>query len=126
MTFEKRQDELWIPDNEDGSGWAAVDWTSVARGRKYFYCHAEPDDEARQLRPAWYRIVTRLDTPLLHAPHENSYYVTADELSDFLAEIVLAGGNEELWRIEPIAQPPADAISPGDARRRESDLSSEF
>jgi hypothetical protein len=107
---EKKSDELWIPDNPDGSGWAAVDWTSVARGRKYYYRHAEPDAEARKLRPPWYRVVTRLDTPLLHAPHENSYYVTADELSDFLAEVILAGGNELLWRIEPIAEPPAEAI----------------
>ena len=40
MTIEKSQEELWIPDNPDGSGWASVDWTSVARGRKYFYRHA--------------------------------------------------------------------------------------
>ena len=109
MTTEKRQDELWVPDNPDGSGWAAVDWTSVARGRKYFYRHAEPDAEARMLRPQWYRVVTRLDTPLLHAPHENSYYVTADELADFLAEVILAGGNEGLWQIEAVREPPAES-----------------
>lgn len=109
MRPEKSQDELWVPDNDDGSGWALVDWTSVARGRKYFYRHAEPDAEARLLRPAWYQVVTRLDTPLLHAPHENSYFVTADELADFLAEIVLAGGNEHLWRIEPVDAPPPEA-----------------
>lgn len=112
MTIEKPQHELWVPDNEDGSGWAEVDWTSVARGRKYFYRHAEPDAEARQLRPPWYRVVTRLDTPLVHAPHENSYYVSADEVADFLAELILAGGNEVLWRIEPIAAPPPEAGAP--------------
>ena len=113
MTVEKGQDELWIPDNEDGSGWAAVDWTSVARGRKYYYRHAEPDAEARRLRPFWYRVVTRLDTPLVHAPHENSYYVTGEELADFLAEVILAGGNEVLWSVEPIHAPPVEA-APGE------------
>ena len=115
MTAEKSQDELWVPDNPDGSGWAPVDWTSVARGRKYYYRHAEPDAEARRLRPPWYRVVTRLDTPLLHAPHENSYYVTADELADFLAELILAGGNEGLWRVDPVDEPPAEsnALIPG-------------
>lgn len=112
MTEPKPQAELWIPDNEDGSGWALVDWASIARGRKYFYRHAEPDTEARALRPAWYRVVTRLDTPLLHAPHENSYYVSSDELADFLAEITLAGGNEVLWQIEPIDTPPPESGSP--------------
>jgi len=109
VTEAKPQHELWIPDNDDGSGWALVDWTSVARGRKYFYRHAEPDAEARSLRPTWYQVITRLDTPLLHAPHENSYFVSADELADFLAEIVLAGGNEQLWRIEPVDAPPPEA-----------------
>lgn len=111
MTMGKSRDELWIPDNPDGSGWAIVDWTSVARGRKYFYRHAESDADARRLRPFWYRVVTRIDTPLVHAPHENSYYVTADELSDFLAEVILAGGNEVLWQIEPIEEPPVESGS---------------
>lgn len=105
----KYQDQLWVPDNPDGSGWALVDWTSVARGRRYHYRHAEPDAEARTLRPPWYRVVTRLDTPGLHAPHENSYFVRAGELSDFLAEVVLAGGNEVLWRIEPVESPPPES-----------------
>jgi hypothetical protein len=109
MMHEKSQDELWVPDNPDGSGWASIDWTGVVRGRKYFYRHAEPDAEARALRPAWYRVVTRLDTPLLHAPHENSYYVSADEIADFLAEVILAGGNEVLWRIDPIDSPPPES-----------------
>lgn len=106
----KPQDELWIPDNPDGSGWALVDWASVARGRRYSYRHAEPDADARALRPPWYRVVTRLDTPDLHAPHENSYYVTPDELADFLAEVILTGGNEQLWRIEPVSEPPPQAL----------------
>ena len=105
----KTQDELWLPDNPDGSGWALVDWSSVARGRRYAYRHAEPDAEARRRRPPWYRVVTRLDTPELHAPHENSYFIAADELADFLAEVILAGGNEVLWRIEPIEIPPVEA-----------------
>lgn len=105
----KCQNELWVPDNPDGSGWALIDWSSVARNRRYYYRHAEPDADARTLRPPWYRVVTRLDTPDLHAPHENSYFISADELPDFLAEIILAGGNELLWSIEPIASPPAES-----------------
>jgi hypothetical protein len=105
----KSQDELWVPDNADGSGWALVDWNSVARGRRYAYRHAELEADARRLRPAWYRVVTRLDTAELHAPHENSYFVTADELADFLAEVILANGSEVFWRIEPIEAPPVEA-----------------
>ena len=114
MTEPKSQEELWVPDHGDGSGWALVDWSSVSRGRRYYYRHAEPDAEARNLRPAWYRVVTRLDTPGLHAPHENSYFVAADELADFLAEVTLSGGSELLWQIEPIESPPTEsgAIAP--------------
>jgi hypothetical protein len=99
----------WNPDNPDGSGWADVDWVSVARGSRYHYRHAEPAAEARALRPRFYRVVTRLDTPDLHCPHENSYFVTADRLADFLAEIALTGGNEELWHVEPYAEPPLES-----------------
>lgn len=109
MTGEKSQDELWVPDHADGSGWALVDWSSVTRGRRYHYRHAEPDAEARVLRPQWYRVVTRLDTPNLHAPHENSYFVSADELSDFLAEVTLSAGEEVLWSIEPVESPPSES-----------------
>ncbi|MCC6944877.1 MAG: hypothetical protein IT335_09900 [Thermomicrobiales bacterium] len=109
---EKPQAELWIPDHDDGSGWADVDWVSAARGSRYSYRHAEADAEARALRPRFYRIVTRLDTPLLHAPHENSYYVPSDRLADFLAELVLAGGDEMIWHIEPCNQPPTEANIP--------------
>ena len=106
---EKPQSELWVPDNADGSGWADVDWVSAVRGSRYAYRHAEPDSEARKLRPPFYRVVTRLDTPLLHAPHENSYFVPADALSDFLAELVMAGGDEVIWHIESCLEPPAEA-----------------
>jgi hypothetical protein len=105
----KASGDLWIPDNPDGSGWAEVDWASAARGSRYHYRHAEPDTEARRLRPSFYKVVTRLDTPLLHAPHENSYYVPSDRLADFLAELVLAGGDEMIWHVEPCEAPPAAA-----------------
>ena len=105
----KHSDERWIPDNPDGSGWAEVDWVSAVRGSRYFYRHAEPDVEARRLRPGFYRVVTRLDTPLLHAPHENSYYVPSERLADFLAELMLAGGDEVVWHVEPCEMPPAEA-----------------
>lgn len=109
----KASGELWIPDNPDGSGWADVDWVSAVRGSRYFYRHAEPDAEARKRRPAFYKVVTRLDTRLLHAPHENSYFVPADRLADFLSELALAGGEEAVWHVEPCEMPPAEAnLSP--------------
>ncbi|MGD9713216.1 MAG: hypothetical protein AB7V46_14255 [Thermomicrobiales bacterium] len=106
---ERHTDELWIPDNEDGSGWAEVDWISTARGSRYFYRHAEPVKEAVALRAPYYRVVTRLDTPLLNAPHENSYYVRAEQLADFLSEMALAGGEEFIWHIEPAETVPPEA-----------------
>lgn len=101
--------EFWIPDNADGSGWADVDWVSAARGSRYHYRHAEPAEEAMSLRPAFYRVVTRLDTPLLHAPHENSYYIRAEKLADFLNELSIAGGDEMIWHIESCDKPPAES-----------------
>lgn len=101
------EDRLWVPDNPDGSGWVAVDWVSAVRGSRYHYRHAPPHDEASSLLPPFYRVVTRLDTPLLHAPHENDYYVPASALADFLAELVMAGGDETIWHIEPVSDPPA-------------------
>jgi hypothetical protein len=103
---------LWIPDNPDGSGWADVDWTSVARGSRYHYRHGEPHAAANALRPTWYRVVTRLDTGLLHAPHENSYYVSRDALADFLAELTMAGGEEVIWHVEGCEEPPDEARLP--------------
>jgi hypothetical protein len=102
-------DRLWVPDNADGSGWAEVDWVSAVRGSRYHYRHAEPHDEALALLPPFYRVVTRLDTPDLHAPHENSYYVPRERLADFLAELALAGGAETVWHVEPFPEPPAES-----------------
>ena len=101
--------EHWVPNNPDGSGWAEVDWVSAVRGSRYHYRHAEPAQEAELLRPRWYRVVTRLDTPQLHAPHENSYYVPASSLADFLSELILSGGDETIWHIESCSEPPPDA-----------------
>ena len=106
----------WVPDNPDGSGWADVDWVSAARGSRYHYRHGEPAAGAAALRPPFYRVVTRLDTPLLHAPHENSYYVPSAALADFLAELILAGGDETIWHVEPCEAPPSEASG---GRRRE-------
>lgn len=106
-------DPLWIPDHPDGSGWATVDWSSVLRGSRHHYRHAEGDEEARELRPGWYRVVTRANTPGLHAPHENSYYPRADQLADFLAEVILAGGAETLWHVEPVTEPPLEPLLGG-------------
>lgn len=102
-------DELWIPDNPDGSGWAEVDWASAARGSRYHYRHGLPHAAAAAKLPPFYRVVTRLDTPLLHAPHENSYYVPQSQLADFLAEIALAGGVEAIWHVEPCPNPPDES-----------------
>ncbi len=102
-------DRLWIPDNPDGSGWADVDWMSTVRGSRYHYCHGASHYEAVSNLPPFYKIVTRLDSALLHAPHENSYFVPRNRLADFLAELVLAGGVEVIWHIEPCQDPPAES-----------------
>ncbi|MEA2511139.1 MAG: hypothetical protein QOJ59_626 [Thermomicrobiales bacterium] len=102
-------DRLWVPDNPDGSGWADVDWVSAVRGSRYRYRHGKPHDEALALLPPFYRVVTRLDTPALHAPHENSYYVPRERLADFLAELALAGGAETIWHVEPCQTPPPES-----------------
>ena len=107
--MERRADELWIPDNPDGSGWAAVDWVSSVTGSRYWYEHGLPLVEAQAALPPFYRIVTRLDTPLLHAPHENSYYVPKNRLADFLAELALVGGVETIWHVEPCPDPPPES-----------------
>ncbi|MDQ3779576.1 MAG: hypothetical protein M3354_03365 [Chloroflexota bacterium] len=102
------EDRLWIPDNADGSGWAEVDWTSVIRGSRYHYRHAEAPGEAAELRPAYYRVVTRLESARL-SPHENSYFVKSDQLADFLAEVAFSPGAEVLWHVEPCLNPPAES-----------------
>ncbi|MGI8404878.1 MAG: hypothetical protein ACR2OE_08985 [Thermomicrobiales bacterium] len=106
---DAKYQSLWIPDNPDGSGWADVDWVSAAQGSKYHYRHGEPVDEANGLRPRFYRIVTRLETEKIVIPHENSYYIAAEHLADFIAELVWNGGAETIWHIEPCAQPPEEA-----------------
>ena len=112
MTPEQRRatsDRLWVPDNPDGSGWADVDWVSAARGSRYHYRHGAPLAAARRARPAWYLVRTRLESAEL-IPHENDYYVTGDELAEFVGEIALAGGAEVLWHIAPLdSEPPAEA-----------------
>src|SRR4051794_27101473 len=102
-------DKHWIPDNPDGSGWADVDWVSCARGSRYHYQHGEPHEVAVTQLPGWFRVRTRLDTPLLHAPHENDYYIPGERLGDFLTELALAGGDEQIWFIEPCSEPPAES-----------------
>jgi hypothetical protein len=102
------KDDLWVPDNPDGSGWAPVDWASAARGSRYHYRHAEPWEEANHARPACYRVVTRYESPEVE-PHENSYYVAREALADFLAELTLAAGAETLWHVEPCAAPPRES-----------------
>ncbi len=109
MSNDSSEPKHWIPDNPDGSGWADVDWASAVRGSRYHYRHGDPHDIASAARPQWYRIDTRLDTPLLHAPHENSYYVAREALADFLNELSLAGGDETIWHIEPCDDPPVES-----------------
>src|SRR3990170_8945947 len=75
--------DLWIPDNPDGSGWADVDWGSVARGSRYHYRHVGTVAEARAEQPAHYLVVTRLESARIR-PHENRYYVPRELLADFL------------------------------------------
>ncbi len=98
----------WVPDNPDGSGWADVDWVSAVRGSRYHYRHGEALEVARSRRPPAYRVVTRLESAALEA-HENSYYVRSDALADFLGELLLAGGAEILWHVEPCADPPEES-----------------
>ena len=100
--------DLWVPDNPDGSGWADVDWASVARGSRYHYRHGELLAEARASRPAFYKVVTRLETERI-IPHENTYYVAGIQLADFLGELVWHGGDEVIWHVEPCTDPPPEA-----------------
>jgi len=101
-------ERFWIPDNPDGSGWAEVDWVSASQGSRYHYRHVGPAVEERARLPAYYRVVTRLESEKLHA-HENSYYVTRDRLADFLAEVSLAAGAEVIWHVEPCPCPPPES-----------------
>jgi len=102
-------ERFWIPDNLDGSGWAEVDWASATRGSRYHYRHVGTIVEERIQQPAFYRVVTRLESDVLHA-HENSYYVSRERLADFLSEISIAAGAEEIWHVEPCPDPPAESF----------------
>jgi hypothetical protein len=117
MTIENHDNPaFWVPDNPDGSGWADVDWASISRGSRYHYEHGLPLTEAQRVRPRGYRVVTRLETERI-APHENSYYVIAADLAEFLTELSWHGGDEVVWHIEPVEVAPAEAravgLSPG-------------
>jgi len=101
-------ERFWVPDNPDGSGWAEVDWVSASRGSRYHYRHVGPEAEERSRLPAFYRIVTRLESEALHA-HENSYFVPCERLADFLAEVSLAAGAEVIWHVEPCPRPPPES-----------------
>jgi hypothetical protein len=109
MTRKPANERFWIPDNPDGSGWADVDWISASRGSRYHYRHTGSVEEERARLPAFYRVVTRIESEELH-PHENSYYVSRDRLTDFLAEISLAGGAEAIWHVEPCPDPPPESL----------------
>jgi hypothetical protein len=102
------EDRFWIPDNPDGSGWANVDWVSASRGTRYHYRHVGTVEEERAQLPRFYRVVTRLESDVLHA-HENSYYVPSERLADFLAEISIAGGAEIIWHVEGCDVPPVES-----------------
>lgn len=99
---------LWIPDNPDGSGWADVDWPSVAQGSRYHYEHGLEIDAAKALRTGFYKVVTRIESATIE-PHDNTYFVPADSLADFVAEFVWNNGAEIVWHIEPYPEPPPEA-----------------
>lgn len=101
-------EQRWVPDHPDGSGWADVEWASVARGTRYHYRHGLRRDLAAAELSPYYAVVTRLESDELE-PHENTYYVSRDQLADFLAEVTLATGAEQLWHIEPCPNPPAQS-----------------
>ena len=109
MTAAAPGDErFWEPDHPDGSGWADVDWVSASRGSRYHYRHVGTAEKERARLPAFYRVVTRLESAELH-PHENTYFVARERLADFLAEISIAGGAEVIWHVEPCGTPPPES-----------------
>ena len=110
---QRESDRLWVPDNPDGSGWAAVDWASAAKGSRYHYRHVASAAVEREKLPRFYRVVTRLESAELH-PHENSYYVSRERLADFLAEVSIAGGAEVIWHVEPCPEPPPESGAQGE------------
>lgn len=109
MRRDDVREDLWVPDNPDGSGWADVDWASATRGSRYRYEHGLPLADAERQRSSWYEVVTRSETEAIPTPHENTYYVAGSQLADFLAEMVWNGGSEVIWHVGPIDQPPEEA-----------------
>ncbi len=108
MMTGSHEDQFWVPDHADGSGWADVDWASAARGSRYHYRHVGSLDRERSRLPPYYRVVTRLESEHLH-PHENSYFVSRERLADLLSEISLTGGAEIVWHVEPCLHPPLES-----------------
>ena len=109
MSQDDLRQDLWIPDNPDGSGWADIDWISAVRGSRYHYRHGEPLAEARRALPSFYMVVTRSETEQIPTPHENTYYVPSGALHDFLSELVWSAGSETIWHIAPCEEPPDEA-----------------
>ena len=101
-------DHHWTPDNPDGSGWADIDWVSAVRGSRYHYSHGAPKAEALAALPAFFCVVTRLESRHL-IPHENRYYLPGPLLGDVLVELSLAGGIEHVWHVEPCPNPPDES-----------------
>ncbi len=104
----EQRDDLWVPDNADGSGWADVDWVSATRGSRYHYRHSDEIETAKSSLPQLFRVVTRLESETIR-PHENTYFVPGFRLHDFVEELVWNGGAERLWSIEPAEHAPLEA-----------------
>lgn len=99
----------WIPDNADGSGWADVDWVSAGQGSRYHYQHGLPLADAEAARPRYYLVRTRSESEQIPTPHENTYYIPASALHDFLSELCWSSGAEIIWHIEPVDTTPQEA-----------------
>jgi hypothetical protein len=103
-----KEDELWVPDNPDGSGWADVDWVSATQGSRYHYRHGGSLDEDVKALPLLFKVTTRLESERIR-PHVNTYYVPGAKLHDFVEELVWNGGAERIWAIEPATEAPPEA-----------------
>ena len=91
MTPEPAAGErFWIPDNPDGSGWAAVDWVSASQGSRYHYSHT---GLARGRAATVAGVLQGGDPPrVTPAPPPSEQLLRRRErLADFLAEISLPG-----------------------------------
>jgi hypothetical protein len=106
--MSSKEDELWVPDNPDGSGWADVDWVSATRGSRYHYRHGEAYENDVKSLPPLFKVTTRLESERIR-PHVNTYYVLGTRLHDFVEELVWNGGAERLWAIEPALDAPPEA-----------------